>query len=97
MIKKIVIGLLILSAMVISGIAVEQYQDKTCTLSQLAPGKPLWICINPDGGMDHSFLTYSAMSQYYTPEYEEINNPPKQYIYITGGVSGTFTFSGKKQ
>jgi len=97
MLRKIIIGLLILSVMALSGIAYEQYQDKTCILSQLAPGKPLWICVNPDGGMDHSFLTYSAMHQYYTPLYEEQNNPPKQYLYITGGTTGTYNFNGKKQ
>ena len=97
MLRKIVIGLLILSIMVISSIAVEQHQDKICTLSQLAPGKPLWICVNFDGGMDHSFLTYSEMHQYYTPGLEEINNPPKQYLYVIGGGTGTFTFSGKNQ
>ena len=96
MLKKITIGILILSLLAISSIAVEQYQDKTCTLSQLAPGHPLWICVNPDGGMDHSFLTFSAMHQYYTPGLEEINNPPKQYLYVVGGTTGTYTLSGKK-
>lgn len=97
MLKKITIVILILSIFAISSIAVEQYQNKTCTLSQLAPGKPLWICVNPDGGMDHSFLTFSAMHDYYTPEMEEIHQPPQQYLYVTGAPTGTYTFNGNKK
>jgi len=80
-ISIIAISILILSLASVS--AVEIYGDKTCYDSWLVPGIiPLWICYNPDGGMDHSFLTYEAMYNYYVPpSTEEIIIPETIIVY----------------
>lgn len=90
MLKKLIYILLVLSALIVPSIAYEQQYD--CYLGALAPGKPLWVCLNPDGGMDHSYLTYPIMRDHYQElGYTEVNNPPRGYIYIMGGATGTYT------
>lgn len=60
------------------GNAERTYQDGriTCYLGHLFPGQPIYWCMMPDGGMDHSWFVYQVqdMERYYT-----------------GGVSETYT------
>ena len=82
---KHIIGALVVAVLLISAVwpaTAEVYGDKTCSLDWLIPGVlPLYICNNPDGGMDHSFLTYEAMNTYYSPPLEETYVPETTWIY----------------
>ena len=74
-------------------VSAETYGDKTCIQGWLIHGVlPLYICYNPDGGMDHSFLTYDAMNSYYVPPLEETFIPEITYVYGSGTT--TYTYSG---
>jgi hypothetical protein len=65
-------------------------EDRECYGSELAPGVPVFLCMFAGTqSMDKSFLTYSPMNAYYTPQLKEID--------LTGGATQTLSGGSKKK
>ncbi len=85
------IGIIAVMAFILMPAQAEIIGNKYCYQGWLIPGVlPLYICNNEDGSMDHSFLTYDAMVNYYVPPLEQVEPP---YTFVEGG--STETLSGQ--
>ena len=81
--------LLLIVSIVSAGRLDYPNSNRNCYGSELAPGVPIYLCfIDNTEAMEASFLQYTTMHEYYTPQLKEIN--------VTGGETITLTISSKK-